>query len=55
MLQLIVIKLAEILRIQLTFSGIRYSCKAIQLHIIGFHLLYRFNDVAQLADTRRLD
>ena len=55
MLQLIVIEFTKVFGVNLALSSVRHSCKAIQLHIVGFHLFHGFDDIAELADTRRLD
>ena len=52
---LIVVEFSKVLHIYTALGGICNGCKAVQLHIVGFHLFHRIDHIAELAYTRRFD
>ena len=54
-LNLIVIELAEILHVHLALVCIGYGCEAVQHNIVHVEIFNRTDNIAQLADTGRLD
>ena len=55
MSDLIIVKLAEIFGVNFALGSVNNGCKAIQLYIIGFHLLCGTNHIAEFTDAGRLD
>ena len=50
MLHLIVIELAKVLHIYLSFFCIYYCGKSVEFHMVKVKVLYGLNDVAQLTN-----